>query len=277
MKKHLSTAILILIFVTGLSLLLYPTVANWWNQRHASSAVAAYTSVVANTSRNELADTIARAEEYNRKISKAGNRFSQRTDEEMAEYNSQLAAGGSAMMGYLTIPKIDVSLPIYHGTEETVLAVGIGHLEGTSLPIGGESSHCVLSGHRGLPSARLLTDLDKLNTGDEFYMEVYGMTLTYQVDQILVVVPEDVMQLQIREGMDYCTIFTCTPYGINTHRLLVRGHRVENALTSNARITADAIQIEPITVAPIVAAPILLLLLVWLLLSTPKKKPRGEK
>ena len=176
-------------------------------------------------------------------------------------------------MGYIEIPEIDVSLPIYHGTEDPVLQVAIGHLEWTSLPVGGESTHCVLSGHRGLPSAKLFTDLDRLVVGDRFRLGVLDQVLTYEVDQILIVEPQDTEALLIEEGKDLCTLVTCTPYSINTHRLLVRGHRVETEKDAkNVRVTSDAIQIEPYLVAPVVAAPILLVLLLGLLIPRRRKK-----
>ena len=174
-------------------------------------------------------------------------------------------------MGYIEIPKLDSTLSIYHTTEESVLQVGVGHIEGSSLPVGGESTHTILSGHRGLPSAKLFSELDKLVEGDTFILTVLDETLTYEVDQIRVVEPTDLTELQIEEGEDLCTLVTCTPYGINTHRLLVRGHRVEN-ISSDIRVSADALQIEPIVVAPLIAVPILLILFVWMLIATRKKK-----
>ena len=179
-------------------------------------------------------------------------------------------------MGYIEIPSIKVALPIYHGTEDTVLQHAIGHLEWSGLPVGGKGSHCVLSGHRGLPSAKLFTNLDKLAEGDTFILRVLDEALTYEVDQILIVEPQDVDALRIIDGGDYCTLVTCTPYGINTHRLLVRGHRVENTEEAHTvYVTADAMQIEPLLVAPAVAIPILLVLLVMLLRPKPSKKKSG--
>ena len=176
-------------------------------------------------------------------------------------------------MGYIEIPKINCSLPIYHGTNEAILQVAVGHIEGTSLPVGGESTHCVLSGHRGLPSAKLFTNLDQMEVGDIFMLRVLDEVLTYEVDQILIVEPQETGALQIEEGKDYCTLVTCTPYGVNTHRLLVRGHRIENIEEAKTvRVTADAIQIEPLLVAPAVALPMLIVLLVVLLIKTRKKK-----
>ena len=195
------------------------------------------------------------------------------SEEQQAEYKTLLDISGQGVMGYIEIPEIDVSLPIYHGTEDTVLQVAVGHLEWSSLPVGGESTHCVLSGHRGLPSAKLFTNLDKLREGNIFLLRVLDEVLTYEVDQILIVEPQDTAPLEIVEGQDYCTLVTCTPYGINTHRLLVRGHRIDNLEeVQTVRVTADAVQIEPMLVAPIVAIPILLVLLLLLLLPRRRKK-----
>ena len=217
------------------------------------------------------------ARQYNRNLCSRSNSFFL-SEEQKAEYERLLDISGQGIMGYIEIPEIDVSLPIYHGTEDPVLQVAVGHLEWTSLPVGGESTHCVLSGHRGLPSAKLFTNLDKLREGDTFLLRVLDETLTYEVDQILIVEPQDTAALEIVEGQDYCTLVTCTPYGINTHRLLVRGHRIDNIEEAKTvRVTADAIQIEPLLVAPVVAIPILLLLLILLLLpKQPRKKHGGE-
>ena len=176
-------------------------------------------------------------------------------------------------MGYIEIPSIKVSLPIYHGVDEAVVQIAVGHIAGSSLPVGGESTHCVVSGHRGLPSAKLFTNLDEMKEGDLFVIRVLDETLTYEVDQIRIVLPEDLSELEIEEGKDLCTLVTCTPYGINTHRLLVRGHRVENVKDSSSiRVTADALQIDPVMVAPVIAVPILLILLIWLLVHYRKRR-----
>lgn len=265
MKKHLSTILLVLVFLIGLSLLLYPTFADWWNSFHQSRAVASYVEQVANMDDDKYNEIWNAAWDYNQSLIDRPNSFLL-SDEQWEKYNALLDVGGTGIMGYIEIPLIDVMLPIYHGTSEGVLQVAAGHLEWTSLPVGGTSSHCVLSGHRGLPSARLFTDLDKLVVGDVFMMHVLDETLTYEIDQILIVEPQDTENLLIEEGKDYCTLVTCTPYGINSHRLLVRGHRIETEEAAKTiRITADAVQIEPIIVAPFVAAPMLLLLLIILL------------
>lgn len=212
---------------------------------------------------------------YNRSISARGNSH-YLSDEQEEQYQNLLNVGGSGIMGYIEIPTINVSLPICHGTDDSDLQVAVGHLEWSSLPVGGSSSHCVLSGHRGLPSARLFTNLDQLVEGDTFELHVLNEVLTYEVDQILVVEPSDTDALHIEEGKDLCTLVTCTPYGVNSHRLLVRGHRIENQPDA-VRLTSDAVQIEPLIVAPLVALPILLVLLIILLASHPKKKSTGGK
>ncbi len=272
MRKHLSTIVLVILLLIGLSLLLYPTVSDYWNSFHQTRAIATYAENVAaldNASYDAIWDA---ARQYNRNLCSRSNSFLL-SEAQKAEYESLLDISGQGVMGYIEIPEIDVSLPIYHGTEDPVLQVAVGHLEWTSLPVGGESTHCVLSGHRGLPSAKLFTDLDKLREGDTFLLWVLDEILTYEVDQILIVEPQDTAALEIVEGQDYCTLVTCTPYGINTHRLLVRGHRIDNIEeVKTVRVTADAVQIEPMLVAPVVAIPMLLILLILLLLPRRRKK-----
>ncbi len=276
MRKHVSTIILILIFFVGLSLLLYPTVSNYWNSLHQSKAISDYSDAVAKTGADLYGDILKKAEEYNEKLAKSLNAYDM-SDEEIAEYKTMLDVTGTGMMGYVEIPSINVSLPIYHGTGEAVLQVAAGHLEWSSLPIGGANTHAVLSGHRGLPSSKLFTDLDKLKDGDLFMIRILNETLTYEVDQILIVEPEDISDLIIASGEDYCTLFTCTPYGINTHRLLVRGHRVENQPDARfVRVTADAIQIDTLIVTPIIAAPILFMLFIFMMTKTRGKKKQGR-
>ena len=275
-KQTLSTLLLVLVFLVGLSLLLYPTVSDYWNSLHQSRAIASYAEQVA-TLDNAAYDALwAEARAYNDTLRTKTDRFTL-TDEELAEYNATLNVPGTNVIGYIEIPKIDCYLPIYHGTDEATLQVGVGHLEGSSLPVGGAGTHCVLSGHRGLPSAKLFTDLDQLAEGDTFVLYVLDETLTYEVDQIRIVEPQEVDELAIEDGQDYCTLVTCTPYGINTHRLLVRGHRVENAETGQAaaRVSADAMQVDTAAVAPLVAVPLLLLLLFGLLFKTRRcRRPR---
>lgn len=269
-KKNPTDLLLILIFFVGLSLLLYPSISDYWNSFHQTRVIQSYTKEVAELEKEQY-DTIWNdAWEYNRSLLLRSTGFVL-PEEQKAEYESLLNLSGQGIMGYLEIPKIEISLPVYHGTEESVLQVGIGHLDWSSLPVGGAGSHCVLSGHRGLPSAKLLTNLDRMQTGDCFYLQVLDETLTYEVDQILIVEPEETAQLQIEEGKDYCTLVTCTPYGINTHRLLVRGTRVDTVPEWAAlRVTADAIQVDPALTALVLAIPVLLLL--SLLVFLPKRR-----
>lgn len=271
------TLLLILILLAGVSLLLYPTVSDYWNSFHQSRAIASYAEQVAKIDPDTYKQLWADAQAYNRSLIGKVGRYDM-TDEERAKYESLLNVSGNGIIGYIEIPSIKCSLPIYHGTDEAILQIAVGHIEGTSLPVGGSGTHCVLSGHRGLPSARLFTDLDKMVEGDTFMMRVLDETLTYEVDQIRIVLPDEMDDLEIEEGKDYCTLVTCTPYGINSHRLLVRGHRVENQEEAQAiRVTSDAIQIEPLIIAPIVALPMLLALLIVLLVSGTKKTAGGKK
>ena len=276
-KGNFTTLLLILVLLAGLSLLLYPTVSDYWNSFHQTRAIATYAENVAIMDQEQYDEIWAAAKAYNASLAERDNAFLL-SDEQKEEYTRLLDVSGLGIMGYIEIPEIDVSLPIYHGTEESVLQIAVGHLEWSSLPVGGESTHCVLSGHRGLPSAKLFTNLDKLQTGDIFMLRILDDLLTYEVDQILIVEPQETGALRIEEGKDYCTLVTCTPYGINTHRLLVRGHRIDNIEEAKTvRVTADAIQIEPLLVAPIVAIPILLLLMILLLLpKQPQKKHGGD-
>ena len=272
MRKHLSTIVLLFILLIGLSLLLYPTVSDYWNSLHQSRAIATYAQAVAEVDDKQYEHMWDDAYEYNEQLKSKSNRWIM-TDEEREEYESLLDVSDNGILGYIEIPKIKVSLPIYHGTDEGILQIAVGHIEGSSLPVGGPGTHAVLSGHRGLPSAKLFTNLDELVVGDEFLIRVLDETLTYEVDQIRIVEPDDLSDLEIEEDKDLCTLVTCTPYGINTHRLLVRGHRVETKASASAiRVTADAIQIEPKLVAPAVAVPILVVLLIWVLLHSRKRK-----
>lgn len=273
-KSNVTTYLLILVLLAGLSLLLYPSFSDYWNSFHQSRAIAGYTEEVSSMDNDVYEDFRSQAQQYNEKLflrQKTENAFLI-PEEQLAEYEQLLDVTGLGIMGYIEIPSIDVSLPIYHGTSDTVLQIAVGHLDWTSLPVGGESTHCVLSGHRGLPSAKLFTNLDKLAVGDTFLMQVLDEMLTYEVDQILIVEPDETQALMIEEGKDYCTLVTCTPYGVNSHRLLVRGHRIETVQEAKAiRIPADAVQIEPLLVAPLLSLPILLILLIGLLIPKPRK------
>lgn len=271
MKKNLSNIILILVFLIGLSLLLYPSVSDYWNSFRQTRAIASYTEAVADINQEEYEAMWGEAQAYNLELPRKNSRYIM-TDAQRKQYQSLLNVSGNGIMGYIEIPSIKCYLPIYHGIDESILQVAIGHIEGTSLPVGGEGSHCGLSGHRGLPSAKLFTNLDKLVEGDVFMIRVLDEVLTYEVDQILIVLPNEMEALEIVEGQDYCTLVTCTPYGVNSHRLLVRGHRIDNLENAGIiRVTADALQIDPIIIAPLVAVPILLVLLVVLLVSNGKK------
>lgn len=270
MKKNMSNIFLVLVFITGLSLLLYPTVSDWWNSMHSSQAIVNYTEIVSQIDNSRYEEIWQQADKYNKALAKKKYQWVL-TKNEKKDYYSQLNISNTGVIGYIEIDVIDVRIPLYLGTSDDVLAVGVGHMEGSSLPTGGESTHAVLSGHRGLPSARLFTDLDRLVVGDTFMLKVMDEVLTYEVDQILIVLPDELEALEIEEGKDLCTLVTCTPYGINSHRLLVRGHRIETAEVVNIRVPADALQIEPYIVAPVVAVPMLIILMI-VLLATPVKK-----
>ena len=274
-QKKSTTIILILIFLVGLSLLLYPSVSDYWNSFTQSRAIASYVEAVANMDGNEYDHLWQLAYDYNASLNQRGNNFTL-SDRQREEYEDLLNVSGNGVMGYVEVPAIDVSLPIYHGTDEGVLQVAVGHLEWTSLPVGGEGSHCVISGHRGLPSAKLFTDLDEIVAGDTFLLRILDETLTYEVDQILIVLPHEISDLTIEPGKDYCTLVTCTPYGVNSHRMLVRGHRIETvAPEKEIRVTADAMQIEPLLIAPMMAVPVLLVLLIALMIPR-KRRPNGD-
>ena len=280
MKKknnNWTTAFLVLLLLAGVSLLLYPSLSDYWNSMHQTRAIASYAETVSQLDTAQYDEMWKAAQDYNRSLAQRETAFAL-TDEQKAAYESLLDVSGLGVMGYIEIPEIDCSLPIYHGTEESVLQVAVGHLEWSNLPVGGEGTHCVLSGHRGLPSAKLFTNLDKLAVGDTFLLRVLDEVLPYEVDQILLVEPEQVDALGIVPGEDYCTLVTCTPYGINTHRLLVRGHRVENTPeAARMHVTADATQFDPLLVAPVLAIPVLLLLLMILLVPKRRRKSREDK
>lgn len=271
-KRNLSTIILVLIFLVGLSLLLYPSVSDYWNSLHQSRAIATYAEAVAQVDDVDYEKMWEDAQRYNETLLNKADRWNM-SDEEWAEYYELLNVSGNGIIGYIEIPQIKVALPLYHGVDEAVLQIAVGHIEGSSLPTGGPGTHCVISGHRGLPSASLFTNLDELVEGDVFMMRILDETLTYEVDQIRIVEPTDLSSLEIEKEKDLCTLVTCTPYGINTHRLLVRGHRIENLENaSNIRVTADAMQIDPVLVAPVVAVPLLILLIIWILVYYRKKR-----
>lgn len=238
-KKHISTIIIALIFLAGLGFLLYPTVSNLWNRAHQSRAIATYTKQVEKLNDSQNKEMLKVARKYNKSLLKKSDHW-KLSKKDKKKYESLLDVSGTGIMGYIEVPKIDCSLPIYHGTDEGALQIAIGHLEGSSLPVGGKSTHCVLSGHRGLPSARLFTDLDQMEEGDVFVLNVLGRKLAYEVDQIKVVLPDEMSDLEIVQGKDLCTLVTCTPYGINTHRLLVRGHRTKYIEETVVRVQKEA-------------------------------------
>lgn len=276
MKKQLSTFFLILLFLAGVSLLLYPTVSDYWNSMHASAAVTSYAEQVSNLDEDKYDEMLSQARAYNEALPGRDNPYLL-SPAQKEQYMSLLNLDGTGIMGYIEIPNIDLSLPIYHGTDDAVLQVAVGHLDWTSLPVGGRSTHCVLSGHRGLPSAKLFTNLDKLVVGDTFVIRTLDEVLTYEVTKILIVEPTETEALTIQEGEDLCTLVTCTPYGINTHRLLVCGRRTDNAPEARTiRVVSDAVRIEPMIVAPIVAAPILLILMILLLFGGRKRRDKDD-
>lgn len=280
MKKHLSTILLVLILLVGVAIMLYPTVSDYVNSLHQSRAVATYAQKVENMDSGQYEEILKAARQYNAELAQ-NPRIAKLTDAELERYMQLLNVDGNGVMGYIEIPSIRVSLPIYHGTSDVVLQSGVGHTDWSSLPVGGESSHCVLPGHRGLPSAKLFTNLDKLVEGDTFTLHVLNEVLTYEVDQILVVEPQETEALQIVPGKDYCTLVTCTPYGINSHRLLVRGHRVANAgigeaqetqSTQDAAVVADAPRVEPVIVVLLVICGLVILISIVLLLKEMKRR-----
>ena len=273
MKNRISTIVLVILFLAGVSLLLYPTVSDCWNSYHATRAVSDYARDVQRLDRSAYEKLWDDAVAYNQSLLARGTDYGL-TDGQKQQYDRLLDIEGTGIMGYVEIPAIKLSLPIYHGTQDSVLQVGAGHIEWSSLPTGGAGTHCVLSGHRGLPSAKLFTNLDQLAEGDTFVLRVLNEALAYEVDQILIVEPEDLSALTIEDGKDLCTLVTCTPYGVNSHRLLVRGHRVASQ-PGDIRVTSDAIKVEPLIVAPLLALPVLLVLLAVLLVPHSKKKTHG--
>ncbi len=270
-KKRGSTILLYVVLLAGLSLVCYPKLSDWWNSLHQSYAIMNYTDAVTNLSNEEYERILSNASDYNeRRKQQGGYKLS---EAQRADYISQLDPGGDGIMCTIDIPSINCTLPVYHGTDEAVLQKAVGHLEWTSLPVGGEGTHAVFSGHRGLPSARLLTDIADMVEGDIFRINVLDETLTYEVDQIRIVLPKELEELLPEPGKDLCTLVTCTPYGINTHRLLVRGHRVPNDyLDDPGRVTADAVQLDSMLVALVVALPLLGIMLIVQLRSDRLRK-----
>ena len=282
MKRHKTVIFLTLGFLVGICILLYPAFSNYWNSKTQSRAITNYESVLENLKPEDYSALFENAHAYNKALYETD--FPLMDYDQVPGYQETLRIADSDMIGYLKIDRIGVELPIYHGTSDKVLNRGVGHLEGSSLPVGGENTHCVMSAHRGLPSSKLFTDLDRVEKGDTFQIVVLDQVLTYQVDFIKVIEPNDISDLQIIEGGDYCTLFTCTPYGINTHRLLVRGIRIETIKEKPVLyVSNEAFRIEPLLVTPAVAAPMLLVLLIYLLVkyreppkhTQPKKNEEG--
>ena len=272
---NLSTIALVAIFFVGLSVLLYPTISDFWNEKRQSQAIINYDELIVDIDPEDYSALFDKADNYNKKIRNMQFPFLNHKNIK-DEYLSTLDVNGDGMMGYITIEKIKVQLPVYHGTSDKVLNSAVGHVEGSSLPVGGESTHAVLSAHRGLPSAKLFTNLDKMEIGDIFTIRILDRTVTYQVDQILIVLPHETENLNIVSGEDYCTLVTCTPYGINTHRMLVRGTRIENIEPDRViNVITEAYQIDPLLVTPAVAAPMLGLLLIMLIVKS--RKPGNKK
>jgi len=273
-KRKWSTIILLGLFFVGLCVLLYPAISSYWNSRTQSEAIVDYEKMLVNIKPEDYGDYFVEAEEYNAKLYALGVPFVEYPTIS-TEYHKALNLSGNGMMGYISIEKLNLELPLYHTTDDDVLSVGAGHLEGTSLPVGGENTHSVVSAHRGLPNATLFTNLDHLEIGDTFSFTILDRTITYEVDQILTVLPEDASQIQIIPGGDYCTLLTCTPYGKNTHRLLVRGQRLDTITHKKVHVTSDAYLIDTLIVTPIVALPMLFVLIMIVLFKPIKKEPKG--
>lgn len=271
-KRKWLTFVLLAVFFIGLAVLLYPSLSDYWNSLVQSKAIVDYEGSLKNVDTSKRDAMFAAAEEYNASLADLESPY--RDHNSVKGYDTMLDLNGTGMMGYVTIEKIGIELPLYRGTTPEVLAIAVGHVRGTSLPIPGEAVHSVLSAHRGLPTAKLFTDLDKLELGDTFKVTVIDKTFTFEVDQIRIVNPDDTSLLAIEDGREYCTLLTCTPYGINTQRLLVRGVRVENANFKNVYITAEAYEIDTLIVTPIVALPILFVLMMIVLFKPVKKEDK---
>ena len=275
MRSKKSTIILLVSFFIGLSVLLYPSISSYWNSKTQSEAIVDYESMLSQYKPEDYTAIFAEADAYNKQLAQLNEPLVEHN--RLPDYNSILNVGGTGMMGYITVPKISQELPVYHGTSDGVLSVAVGHLQGSSLPVGGENTHCVVSAHRGLPTAVLFTHLDRMEIGDIFYFTILDRTITYEVDQIRIVEPDDASLIQIKDGKDYCTLLTCTPYGINTQRLLVRGHQIDASQTRKLYVANEAYRIEPLVVMPIVALPIIFVLLIYVMFAPVKKESLGEE
>lgn len=274
MKNRKTTIILLISFFIGLSVLLYPSISSYWNSKTQSEAIIDYESMLAQYKPEDYTAIFNEADEYNKALFQLADPLTEYT--RLTQYHDVLNVSGNGMMGYITIPKISQQLPVYHGTSDSVLSVAVGHIQGTSLPVGGKSTHSVVSAHRGLPTAVLFTHLDRMEVGDTFYFTILDRTITYEVDEIRIVEPHDASLIRVVEGKDYCTLLTCTPYGINTQRLLVRGHQVDANQTRNIYIANEAYRIEPLIVMPVVALPVIFALLVYVMVAPVKKEKLGE-
>ena len=277
MKKHFFSIAILIMFIVGLSVLLYPAISDYLNSKHASKVISEYNDKLSVSSEEEIEAVFKKAEDYNKRLHDSPSAFFEPSL--VSGYKDTLDITGTGIMGYIDIDRINVELPIYHGISKELLQVGVGHLTGTSLPVGGESTHCVLSGHRGLPSAKLFTDLDELEIGDTFTITILDRRFTYEVDQIKTVLPEEFDDLRIADGKDYCTLLTCTPYGINTHRLLVRGVRTENTEEKKIGVFVknEAFRIDPLIVAPIAAVPLLIITFTLIFISDKRQKKKTKK
>lgn len=275
MLSRKATIILLVFFFIGLSVLLYPSISSYWNSRTQSEAIVDYEAMLAQYKPEDYTALFEAADAYNQKLTELNQPLRQ-YQTITQEYWKTLDVTGTGMMGYITVPKIGQELPVYHGTSDAVLSVAVGHFEGSSLPVGGENTHSVVSAHRGLPTAVLFTHLDRMEIGDIFYFTILDRTLTYEVDQIRIVDPDDTSLIQIEQGKDYCTLLTCTPYGINTQRLLVRGHQVDASQTRNLYIANEAYRVDTLIVMPIVALPIIFVLLIYVMFAPVKKESLGE-
>lgn len=274
-RVSFSTIILVLILLAGVGILLYPSVSDWWNSMHATQAIAGYVTAVEDMSGQEREEMLEAARAYNERLAN-GVDFTL-TEEEYEEYERLLNIADTGIMGYVQISAIGVNLPVYHSVEESVLQIAVGHIPGSSLPVGGERTHTILSGHRGLPSAKLFSDLDQMVEGDTFTINVMGQTITYMVDQIRIVLPEETKELAIQPGRDYCTLVTCTPYGVNSHRMLVRGKRIEN-IAGEVVVVAEAVRIPTYVVIPAVGIPLLFITLtVALIVSSVRGCKKSKK
>lgn len=274
--NSISTIILIIILLVGFSVMLYPTVSDWWNSKVQSRAVASYNEAVAQMNDGATERFLSEAQEYNRKLTGLYAPF---TDYDSIDgYNEILNISGTGIMGYISIPVIKSEFPIYHGTSAEVLNIAAGHLQGSSFPVGGADTHAVISAHRGLPTAKLFTDLDKLVVGDIFTITILDRVYTYEVEEILIVKPEEIDKLAIIPGKDYVTLMTCTPYGVNTHRLLVRSHRIDTVSSHEVKVTADAVQVDPMLVVPLISVPLVAgLLFFWIFGEKKRKRITSDK